>query len=170
MRARQVGNAYYAAAFKDRSFTVLGDNLGAWSTRHFTAAELGNPLISGPLADFDRDGLNTLLEFALNLDPKTGDPTTMTAVIGTRGLPLIRSEKVSGQPKLTAEYVRRRAAGQPGITYRMEFSDDLGNANSWTESSAEVVTQIDPTWERVKVTDSQPALGTRYGRLKVTMP
>ena len=171
VRALQAGNANYsAAANKIRSFDVLGDNLNAWRARRFTAAELGNPLVSGPLADFDGDGVKTLLEFALNLDPKLSDHTTMIANTGTRGLPLIRSENISGQQKLTAEYVRRRTAGQPGITYRMEFSGDLGNANSWTESNSEVVTQIDATWERVKVTDAQPALGTRYGRLKVTMP
>ncbi len=171
VRASQPGSGNYsAAANKIQSFDVLGDNLNAWRTRRFTAAELGNPLISGSLADFDGDGVNTLLEFSLNLDPKLGDRITMTAVTGTRGLPLIRSENVSGQQRLTAEFVRRRAAGSPGIAYSVEFNSVLTNPNGWTTGSTEVVTPIDTTWERVKVTDPQPASTTRYGRLKVTMP
>ncbi len=171
VRALQAGNTNYsAAANKIRSFDVLGDNLNAWRTRRFTAAELGNPLISGPLADFDGDGVNTLLEFSLNLDPKLGDRVTMTAVTGTRGLPLIRSENISGQQKLTAEYVRRRAVGQPGITYRIEFTSSLSAAGSWSDGGAGAAIAIDETWERVKVTDSQPVAVGRFGRLVVTQP
>ena len=152
--------------------TAAGDYMVvvSWANGSHLSSPGTLTVLSDPLADSDGDGLNALLEFALNLDPNKNERVTMPAGTGMRGLPLIRSENVSGQQKLTAEYVRRRAIGQPGITCRMEFSGDLGNANSWTESVAEVVTQIDATWERVKVTDVQPALGTRYGRLKVTMP
>ena len=51
---------------------------------------------------------------------------------GTRGLPLNGSENISGQQKLTAEYVRRRAVGQPGTTYRIEFTSSLCDAVAWS--------------------------------------
>ena len=168
--ARQTGDLYYtAAAPVVSSFEVTRDNLNTWRIRYFTPGELNNPLLSGPLADFDGDGVNNLFEFALNRDPKLSDRTTMIAGTGTAGLPLIRAEDVSGQQRLTAEYVRRQATGRPGITYHVEFTSGLTNP-AWLESGTEVVTQIDDTWERVKVTDQQPAFPNRYSRLKVTMP
>ena len=172
VRAKQLGDTYYAAAATIvRTFQVTGDTLDSWRARNFTAAELGNAQVSGPLADFEGDGLNNLLEFALNLNPKTSDRATMVAGTGTGGLPLIRSESVSGQPRVTTEFVRRRAVGAPGISYTMEFSSDLTTPTAWSSAGGtETTTQIDDTWERVKVTDSQPASPSRYARLKVTMP
>ncbi len=146
-------------------------SLDSWRSQVFTASELNNVQVSGPLADFDGDGLNTLMEFALNLNPKVSAKTTMTAGTGIAGLPLIKVESVAGQQRLTAEFVRRRTAGAPGISYVMEFSSDLANPAAWSSTrSTEAVTPIDGTWERVKVTDSQPASPIRYGRLRVTMP
>ena len=171
VRARQAGDEDYNPVTKDRTFQVSGDNFDSWRARYFTPPELSNPIISGPLADFEGDGLNTLLEFSLNLNPKVSDMTTMIAGTGKVGLPLIRAENVGGQQRLTAEFVRRRAAGIPGITYRAEFTSDLANAGSWSfTGNTEVVTQIDEAWERVKVTDQQLASSVRYGRLKVTLP
>lgn len=40
---------------------------------HFSPAELADPNISGPNADFDNDGLSTLLEHFFGLDPKVAD-------------------------------------------------------------------------------------------------
>ena len=170
VRASLAANANYSAAPDvDGSFLVSLETLNSWRGDHFTAAELTNPLISGPLADFDGDGANTLLEFALNLDPKVGDRVTMTAATGTRGLPLITRE--SAAPfRATAEFVRRKVSALPGITYRIEFSSDLTNAANWTASGTEVVTPIDATWERVKVTDSSSNPTTRFGRLVITQP
>ena len=151
--------------------SLTTQSLDSWRSVVFTASELNNVQVSGPLADFDGDGLNTLMEFALNLNPKVSDKTTMTAGTGVAGRPLIHIESVAGQQRLTAEFVRRRAAGAPGISYVMEFSSDLSNPAAWSSShSTQAVTQIDGTWERVKVTDSQSASPIRYGRLKVTMP
>ena len=169
IQATQAGSGNYNdAPPKDRSFQVTGDNLDSWRARVFTSAELANPLLSGPTADLERDGINTLLEFSLNLDPKLADGTTMIAGTGTRGLPSIRAENIGGQDRLTAEYVRRRATGVPGITYSIEFANDV--TTGWAATGSEAVTPIDETWERVKVTDSAPAMPTRFGRLKVTSP
>jgi hypothetical protein len=171
IRANQDGSGNYNdAPPKDRSFQVTGDNLDSWRAHFFTSAELANPLLSGPIADIERDGINTLLEFSLNLDPKLADHITMIAGSGTRGLPLIRAENIEGEQRLTAEYVRRRAAGAPGITYSIEFANDVTPQAGWAATGIEAVTPIDETWERVKVTDSAPATTTRFGRLKVTLP
>lgn len=121
-------------------------------------ADPGNSAVSGPLADLDGDGLVTLLEFALNLISNSRTRANLVGTNGTRGLPLIRREQVDGFSHLIAEFVRRRAAGAPGISYRAEFASELGNPAAWTPSpaAAESVTPIDETWERVKVNDPTP--------------
>jgi hypothetical protein len=146
---------------------TVTDNFNSWRSRFFTASELNDANISGGAADIDGDGIATLLEFALNLNPKVSDRTTMIAGTGLAGLPLIRLENISGQSRLTMEFVRRRTAGAPGITYHVEFGTDL---STWTETGTEVITQIDDTWERVKVSDSVANAPKRFGRLRATAP
>lgn len=149
---------------------ATGDIYSSWRARFFTLSELGNSTISGANADTESDGLINLLEFALNSNPKINDRTTMVAGTGTRGLPLIRLETISGQARLTGEYVRRRPAGAPDITYIFQFSSDLSSQANWVATGTEVVTQIDEIWERVKVTDSTANPARRFGRLKITQP
>jgi hypothetical protein len=43
-----------------------------WKSINFTPLEAVNPLISGPDADPDMDGVKNLLEFAFGLNPKSG--------------------------------------------------------------------------------------------------
>lgn len=58
-----------------------------WQKRSFTATEASNALISGDLADPDRDGITNLMEYQLGTDPKAG---TFRAVNGfIPGLPRI---------------------------------------------------------------------------------
>ena len=140
----------------------------AWRAQKFTATELLDALKSGPTADYDHDGVCNLLEYALNLDPKTADTTTMIAGTGTSGLPLVRVEIIGGQNRLTVEFVRRKAASTPGITYAVEFSSGL--SNGWSSTGTETITPIDTTWERVKTTDQQSSSPYRFTRLKVTQP
>ena len=171
VRASQAGDGNYSvAASVDRSFQVIGETPDTWRARVFTADELANPQVSGPGADFDRDGISNLMEFALNLDPKISGRRIMTAVTGTGGLPLVRCENIGGQSRLTMEYVRRTGASTPGISCTVEFSSNLANPAGWSSGGTEAVTPIDATWERVKVTDPQPASPSRFSRLKVTQP
>lgn len=47
-----------------------------WQTKFFTAGELADPLISGPDADPDFDGLSNFHEYAFVLDPRTSSPAS----------------------------------------------------------------------------------------------
>lgn len=47
----------------------------AWRPRHFTPAELADPLTSGDAADGDADGLANDVEFAMGLGLKEASPT-----------------------------------------------------------------------------------------------
>ena len=171
VRANQAGDGNFDSAVSiERSFQVTGETPESWRCRVFTTEELANPQLSGPAADFDRDGISNLMEFALNLDPKSAGRGMMIVGSGTGGLPLVRCEKIGGQNRLTVEYVRRTSASTPGITYTVEFTSTLSNAAAWSGGGDETVTPIDATWERVKVIDPQSASPNRFSRLKITQP
>ena len=122
------------------------ENYSAWQRLYFTPAEIGNPATTGPLADFDGDGIGNLLEFALNLDPSFNERVTLLPNTGLRGLPLIGVEA----DHLTLEFVRRTSGSGAGLTYTPQFSSDLID---WQNLGSETVVSINPRWERVKIVD-----------------
>lgn len=73
--------------------------------------------------------------------------------------------EVDAQGRLTIEFVRRKSASNPGITYIVETGPDL---IAWSPLSltAATVTSIDNVWERVTVTDPTIA-AKRFGRVRV---
>ncbi len=153
-------------------------NLDDWRRAYFSPAEMEDPTVSGPNADPDADGVPTLLEFAFNLDPRFSERVTMTADTGVRGLPLIRQEPIASADdlRLTVEFVRRTAGSGSGLTYAVQFANDLATAAAaWqtADASQEVVTPINARWERVKVTDGVAAptaagSAARFARVVVT--
>lgn len=95
----------------------------SWRLGHFNSAD--NTGDAADLADFDKDGLLNLMEFAFDLDPKSGN-----AANGTAKLP---------EPVVEGEYLVIRftppAAGvAAGLTYGAQASATL-EANSWTPVS-----------------------------------
>jgi hypothetical protein len=145
---------------------LSNESYAAWQTLYFTPAQIAAPLMSGPLADFDADGIGNLLEFSLNLDPTFNERAMMVAGTGLRGLPLVRVENISGNDRVTIEFVRRTVASGSGLAYTPQFSDDL---LTWPGTGTETVTSINPRWDRVKVVDTQnvSASAKRFARLKV---
>ena len=126
------------------------------------------PAITGPLDDFDGDGISNLLEFALNLDPTFNEQVIMIPNTGTRGLPLVRLESAAGTDRLTMEFVRRTNGSGSGLTYIPEFSTDLV---TWQAVGTETFNGINPRWERVKTVDSLTTQETsrRFARLRVVL-
>ena len=80
-----------------------------WKNYHFTPAEAADPLVSGFDADTDGDGIATLMEFALGLDPKA--IALPKADLRFEGLaPRIRTELEIGLVVLA--YARQAHGGQ----------------------------------------------------------
>lgn len=150
------------------SNTLATESYSAWQRLYFTPAEIAATATSNAAGDFDQDSIENLLEFALNLDPTFREQVTMTPATGIRGLPVVRLENISGDDKLTIEFVRRSSASGSGLTYTPEFSSDL---NAWSTAGTTSVTTINPRWERVKVIDILTTNETthRCARLKVTL-
>ena len=164
--ASQAGDVttWAAAANVQRTIQITADNLGAWNGRNFTAPELGNPAISGPLADPNGNGVCNLLEFAFNMNPRNPSYQQLVHFTGTAGMPYLSRD---GSGNLVIEYIRRKSAGTPGISYAVEFASSL--TGPWTVQSADSAISIDATFERVTVTDTI-ANTQRFGRVKVTQP
>ncbi len=88
---------------------------------------------------------------------------------GVAGLPLAEADEATG--KLIFTYIRRKSSTDPGVTYSVEFSDDLG---SWAENlsataSATALTGADSDFERVEITDTTASPARRFARLKVVV-
>ena len=148
--------------------SLAPESYGAWQTLYFTPAQIAAPELSGPLADFDGDGISNVLEFALNLDPTFSENALMVADTGLRGLPLVCLETLTGSQRLTIEFVRRTSGSGAGLTYIPEFSSDL---QTWEAGGSESVSAINPRWDRVKVVDSLTTGDTlrRFARLRVVL-
>ena len=81
-----------------------------WKQLYFSPEELGDPAISGDLADPDFDGLRNLMEYGLNLDPRTASTT---------GLPYFTLDSTY----FSLVYPKLLAATD--LTYTIEKSTDL---------------------------------------------
>ena len=148
--------------------SLAPESFSAWQRLYFTPAEIGNSATTGPLADFDGDGIGNLLEFALNLDPSFNGQTTMLSNTGLRGLPVVNVETISAADHVTVEFVRRTGTSGSGLTYTPQFSSDL---NDWQAVGTETVVAINPRWERVKIVDPLTTGGAtkRFARVKVEL-
>jgi uncharacterized delta-60 repeat protein len=132
----------------------------AWRIGQFTALELADSNVSGDLADPDLDGSKNLLEFALNMPPKTGSQS---------GLPTMGSTNVSGQDYLTITFLRRIPSLD--LTYTAQTNGSLDSAG-WMANAVQVGTPDNHGngTETVTFRDSTPISGAtkRFLRLMVT--
>lgn len=135
-------------------------SFGSWLTTYFAPLEQSNPSISGDLADPDFDGIPNLLEFALNLAPKTST---------SNGLPTAIIQNVGGTNYLTLTFKRRLPPLD--LTYTPMTNATLpGTWNADTVQVGSPVNNGDGT-ETVTYRDSVPTnqVGTsrRFMRLEV---
>jgi|GEM_PF-5135755 len=131
--------------------------LANWIAVNFTAAELLDAHISGPLADPDGDGLVNILEKALALNPRSAASSSQP--VGSVN---------SGALALT--YTR---FSNSGLTYTPEATSNL--AGSWTSGgtvfATEQVTPLSNGLEQVVSRDLTPLAsapnGRRFLRLRI---
>jgi hypothetical protein len=97
---------------------VLSHTFEGWLNYHFDAAERADQSISGPLADRDGDGIATLIEFALELNPNRSDSS---------GLPSADRIMIGEDDYQTISFKRPQKV--LGMTYQVEMSSDL---QTWT--------------------------------------
>jgi hypothetical protein len=122
VRASQPGNGNFTAAPDVAAIIVVTSHFQQswWREHFFTAAELADPAVSGPLADPDGDGLVNLVEFSMNLDPKATDRE--------RNLCVYQELKYQDGQRYPAMIIRRRI-DHPDLDSTVEATTDLTN---WT--------------------------------------
>ncbi|HSJ03371.1 MAG TPA: Calx-beta domain-containing protein [Verrucomicrobium sp.] len=104
---------------------------GQWATTRFNVTEQGDPLMSGDAADPNKNGIPNLMEYALNLDPKSA-----TSPWDKDVLPEGEVTQVGAANRLTLSY--RPNAHASNLAYIVEVSDDL---KTW-QSGADHVEQV----------------------------
>lgn len=121
------------------------------------------------------DGVKNLQKYAFNMiGTGTGQASTLSTpnrqtltANGSAGLPLMKKD---GSGRLTITFIRRKSAMNPGITYQVEYSNDLSSGTWAINSSAnEEVTPIDVDFERITSIDSV-VQKNRFARVTVSTP
>jgi hypothetical protein len=141
-------------------------SLEDWKHEHFAPDELADPAVGGDGADPDGDGLDNLAEYALGLDPRAPDATT---VAGT-GTVLVDDLHAGEESYFTVTFVRRRNA--PGLRFVVEACADLA-AGDWVgePTAVEVISRrhVDAEREAVTVLVRRPSMraGAGFARLRL---
>jgi hypothetical protein len=154
-------SSYIVGSPSSASVTINDRPWDAWRFARFTGSELADPLISGEQADVDGDRLANLLEYALNLDPKTSN-----SVAGFSGA--ILDVGIEGR---IFQITYRRLKAPRDIDYTIEVSADLATWNSGTGFTQELAASDDGNGVtetvRVKVIAPLDQPSQRFARLRV---
>jgi len=151
------------------TFTVLNsgavDTYGQFNyTYGFTGAN------AAQTADSDGDGIRNLAEFAFGTDPTIANTGPLVVTGGTltqTGLPHIYLTGTGTQQRLRVEFIERVTDASQGLTYLVEFSDDLIH---WTTSNnAPQVMATSGGYQAVFVEDQTflPVKTHRFGHVRV---
>ncbi len=121
----------------------MTQTLSAWKSIYFTAAELADPNVSGNSADIDRDGLNTLEEYAFGLNPKLADAAAVTF------------PSASADQHLTLTFPRAKAAADVQVIVEAA-GDPTGPWSSGANVTSEQVIADDGVVQTIRATDLMP--------------
>ncbi len=141
---------------------AAGSGFELWQESHWPGVI--DPAVIGSAADPDRDGLDNLMEYALDANPTVPDDAA---------LPVVGLVKSDGQSYLTLAYDRR--TDDPGLTYEVVASDALHAPLAGWTVQATVMESGTPDAvtgrQHIKIRDSAPVEtggAHRYLRLRVT--
>jgi hypothetical protein len=127
-----------------RSISVeLLSSYAMWSETYFGAD--ADPLVAGPLADANRNGLMNLFEFALGRNPN---------VHQADGLPQPEPIEIDGKTYLSLTY--RVPVGERGVTHSVEYSPDLVSWHSGPGHTVEEPAVTDGLMKTVRVRTALP--------------
>ena len=128
-----------------------------WRERFWSgSADLSDPAISGPLGDPDRDGLENVLEYVLELNPSSIDPDSIGALIPDPADPAFLLMSVPLDPLAN------------DVVVQWQRSVDLGG-DRWV-----IVPENDPEYQVTRLPGAMSirfpkALGAAYFRLRATL-
>jgi hypothetical protein len=150
--------AYSFGAQTSATVTIHDAPIDAWRFSKFTAAELADSSLSGDLADFEKDGIVNLFEYAFGLEPKIPDASGLPEVLIQPG----------GALAITYTHVKSAV----DITCTVEVSNDLATWYSGPAYTAVVSTTDHGATESVKVGSllAPDPSGRQFMRVRITRP
>ena len=153
--------SYVVGQSGSTNLTITDRPIDSWRFARFSAGELSNPLVSDDAADPDGDAARNLLEYALNLDPKSSNAITGFSA---------QVENVSGTDALVVTHKRRKTPRD--IDYVLEISPDLTSWSSGGAVAQELNTSDDGNGitetVRLRVLADVTQPGGRFVRLRVS--
>jgi len=154
-------SSYVIGQIGSTNLTITDRPIDSWRFGRFSAGELDDPLVSGDSADPDGDAAKNLLEYALNLDPKSSNAITGFSA---------QIENVSGTDALVVTHKRRKTPRD--IDYVLEVSSNLAAWNSGSFVAQELSASDDGNGitetVRLRVLSDVTQPGGRFVRLKVS--
>lgn len=162
--------------------TIYADRPTSMVTQPLKIFQISNGLPQDGTHDFlapAGDGVPNICKYAFNMignepgqQPTLEIPNNQRITLsGSAGLPLPEIHAEDGT-RLQWTFIRRKASTSPGISYHVEFCNDLAN-DSWATnpSAEEMVVNLDGSdFERVTVTDSVAHANRRFSRIRITLP
>ncbi|MFP6859439.1 MAG: choice-of-anchor D domain-containing protein [Roseibacillus sp.] len=147
-----------------------------WNTAMFTPAQLGDPAISGALADPEKDGVRNLFEYLFDLDPHGYDATPWQLTTETVGADDFLKLSFS-IPELFADdanlLVEQSSSLDPAGQWTILASKE--GTTAWISSNESVITQAPAAGGRIAITVRSPSPINNpdpeaYLRLRVVIP
>ena len=134
-------------------------NFGEWQQAQFTAEDLENPAVSGPLAAPNGDGIPNLMNYAFHRN--AGETTR-------RHLPTAGQVTIDGQRYLTMAY--SRGAELADLEFVVEVSSDMVEWASAKDGAVQITIETVGTLKRVLARDLKPISddGRRFLRARIT--
>ncbi|WP_395740027.1 fibronectin type III domain-containing protein [Prosthecobacter sp.] len=137
----------------DLTFTTLS-SLQSWRQTYFgTTANTGN---TADNADYDKDGIPNLIEYALKLDPTTASKLTYTAVVNGANFEYT--------------YSRSTAAVNAGLIINVEWINTFASGSWSTAGVTQNILSDDGTTQQVKAVIPTNSATAKYVRLSVSPP
>ena len=132
-----------------------------WRLANFGTMEPSGAAASGAVGP---DGIANLVKFAFKMSITDGVQDLVPG-IGQAGLPHVCVDPATR--RLRVEFVRRKWAANPGVSYEVQFSSDL--VGFVPEGAAVQITPIDSVWERVVWEDivSAEQAASRFVRVRL---
>ncbi len=141
------------------SIVVGGPSFTSFASANFSPAEQADPLVSGPAADPDQDGVSNVLEYAFAMSP---------SVPSVANLPRTVTVPVSADTFVGVTYTRLK--GATDLVFTPEFSS-VPESAGYTASASLQISLVDNGngTETVTLRDTTPvtASAPRFVRLRV---
>lgn len=133
-----------------------GQTFANWRSQKFNSTELADPNLSGPAADFEKDGISNLMEYALHLEPKISDAGGLPVPGRQPGWLTLTFTRLSGPTDLSYQVVEATTPAGPWTAIVAPLEVIGSNGTTDTVLARIPVDATARKFMRLKVVQSSP--------------